>query len=114
MIRSERIATHIRALEDEYWQAYREGNRSCREFIHDDFLGWPRDKLPQDKEGIVAHITGRRRECQAVNCAAITLSNSVALVLFARDANRICHTWIKDEDTWKLLGGMSRHGPAKP
>jgi ketosteroid isomerase-like protein len=116
----------IWALEEAYFtNLYKADHEAVLALVHSQFLGWP-DISPQpvDKEGSARFM--KKLAPKPISCTfriergSIRVLGDVALTQYAVHVNyggaapaaktrssRITHTWVKEGDGWKLLGGMS-------
>lgn len=114
-------------LEHEYWRRVQDNNLSAyRELWHDDFLGWPCvSAAPVRKDHITDWITSQTSKGLHFNSgelkpAGIQLTGDIAVVYYwmtyewlAKDGKgaphtfRITHAWLKNENQWLIIGGMS-------
>jgi hypothetical protein len=113
-------------LEEAYFaNLYKANYDNVLAIVHDQFLGWPgsADK-PIDKEGssvFMRKLIPSPAPCSfTIEREGIRLLENTALTQYiirvsckGKDGNpketssRITHTWIKEGNNWKLLGGMS-------
>jgi ketosteroid isomerase-like protein len=121
--------TQVWNLEKAYWE-YVKGNdlEKYRALWHDDFVGWPSiSPEPVRKDKITDWITdntskGVKLQSYAIEQRAIKVTGDIAITHYRikmnwgkgdtagvdrTDTVRITHTWIKTNDTWQILGGMS-------
>mgnify|MGYP001555739680 CR=1 FL=1 len=85
-------------------------------FWHDRFLGWP-DSLPgpADKKAVIGYTRRRNTRPGAwdfkIEPEAIRITGNIAVNHYTLHISgttiRVTHTWIKEGDHWKILGGMS-------
>jgi len=114
--------SQIWALEQAYWEANRDAKHS--EIIgawHEQFLGWPEgEPSPIDKESGTRYVRRNYAEPASyafeIQRAGIRVLGDVAVNHYAvrltgKDGKqrslRITHTLLRDNDGWKILGGMS-------
>ena len=114
-------------LEHSYWR-YVEANdlSSYRNLWHADFLGWPSvSAVPLHKDHITDWITfqtgtGHSFKLIAFKPAAIQTSSTTAVVCYWATFKwvdntgegevrkiRVTHTWIRNDNHWQIIGGMS-------
>lgn len=120
------VAERIWALEQAYWESNRAAD--YEEIIatwHDRFLGWPdAESAPVDKEQGAQYA---REQFQgpdtyefeilprglrvtgdvAVNHYTVLRTWKESGRVTRTQSMRITHTWLLDDGTWKVLGGMS-------
>ena len=114
------------SLEEAYFtNLYKANYEGVLAIVHSQFLGWP-STLPQpiNKEESACFM---KKLCPnptlctlKIERSGIRVLENVALTEYTLNvkysdndgivktqSSRITHTWIKDDNTWKLLGGMS-------
>lgn len=116
----------IWALEEAYFaNLYKADYEAVLALVHSQFLGWP-DTAPQpiDKDGsarfmkqLISRPTSytfkierggiRVLEDVALTQYTINVTCSDTSTVAKTQISRITHTWVKENDRWKLLGGMS-------
>ncbi len=116
-------------LEKAYWEYVKTNDlEKYRALWHDDFVGWPSiSPEPVRKDHITDWITnktstGLKLESYEIEQRAIKVTGDIAIVHYRikmnwakidtggvdrTDAVRITHTWIRNGNTWQILGGMS-------
>ncbi len=121
------------ALEEEIWKLeeayftnlYRANYVEVLALVHPQFLGWP-DNLPKpiDKEEsakFMKMLIPQPKPCIIrIERAGLQQSGDTVLTQYSlhvdcqeasgmvrTQPSRITHTWIRQKDQWKLLGGMS-------
>ena len=115
-------------LEKAYWEYVKTNDlEKYRALWHENFLGWPLiSSTPVRKDHITDWITantskGLKLQSYAIEQLAIQITGDVAINHYRIKANwvnnegaevrtdalRITHTWIRNHDTWQILGGMS-------
>lgn len=116
----------IWALEDAYFaNLYKANYEGVLAIVHSQFLGWPsavpqpinREESARFMKQLVPKPTSYTFKIER---AGIRLMDDVALTQYTihvystdtagvakTQSSRITHTWVKDGDHWKLLGGMS-------
>lgn len=116
-------------LENAYWDYVKANDlEKYRALWHDDFVGWPSvSSEPVRKDHITDWITsntskGLKLKSYEIERRAIKVTGDIAIDYYriranwtkgdtgeaARtDAVRITHTWIRNGNTWQILGGMS-------
>jgi ketosteroid isomerase-like protein len=112
--------------EEEYFTSlYRADYDGVLDLVHDQFLGWP-GGLPQpvgrkESAGFMKQLIPRPTSCTIwIERAGIRVLGTVALTQYTLHVScsdtagapkippsRITHTWVKEGEGWKLLGGMS-------
>jgi hypothetical protein len=116
----------IWALEDAYFaNLYKANYEGMLAIVHSQFLGWPGNvPQPLDREGsarFMRQFAPKPTACTfKIDRAGIRLLGKVALTQYIIHVNgsdaagaikiqssRITHAWVKENDGWKLLGGMS-------
>jgi len=122
----DRVKEEIWALEEAYFaNLYKANYEAVLAIVHSQFLGWP-GNLPQpiDKEGsarFMKQLISKPTPCTfKIERGGIRVLGEVALTQYTISVNcsdtaavaktqssRITHTWAKEGDRWKLLGGMS-------
>jgi len=121
-------------LEDAYWRYVQENNLPAfLNLLHNNFLGWPSVyPAPVHKDHMTDWITSKtsqglafkrvslkrlgvaRTGDVAVTCSSITYAwqdkngNGTAIPL------RMTHVWLKDDNDWQMIGGMSMPEPTAP
>jgi ketosteroid isomerase-like protein len=120
--------TQIWNLEKAYWEYVKANDlEKYRALWHEDFVGWPTSSsTPLHKDHITDWITrntskGVTLQSYAIEQLAIKVTGDIAIDhyrvkivwagLHPTDSNtevtRITHTWIKTDNTWQIIGGMS-------
>jgi ketosteroid isomerase-like protein len=121
--------TQVWNLEKAYWEYVKANDlEKYRALWHDDFVGWPSiSPEPVRKDKITDWITdntskGVKLQSYAIEQRAIKVTGDIAITHYRikmnwtngdtagvdrTDAVRITHTWIRNGDTWQILGGMS-------
>ena len=115
-------------LEKAYWEYVKANDlEKYRALWHEDFLGWPFiNSAPVRKDHITDWITantskGIKLQSYSIEQLAIQVTGDIAINHYrikakwvtshkaeARtDALRITHTWIRTNETWQIIGGMS-------
>ncbi|MHB9112102.1 MAG: hypothetical protein ACYC4D_05680 [Thermoleophilia bacterium] len=122
----DKVKEEIWALEEAYFaDLYKADNFAVLAVVHSQFLAWP-DSMPQpiDEEGsarFMRQLVPEPTSCTTrIEREGIRVLDGVALTQFtihvsdsdsgfAENArtSRITHTWVKEGESWKLLGGMS-------
>ena len=116
----------IWALEEAYFaNLYKADYAAVLAIVHNKFLGWPGTvSQPIDKEGsnrFMRQLIPRPTSCTfKIERGGIQVLGDIALTQYTIYVNggdtgavaktqpsRITHTWVKEGDGWKLLGGMS-------
>jgi ketosteroid isomerase-like protein len=125
-MRTNTVEEKIWALEEAYFSnLYKADYKAELAMVHSQFLGWP-DAVPQpiDKEGsarFMKQLIPKPTKCTLkIDREGIRVLGGVALTQYVIHVNlndasavektqssRITHTWVKEGDSWKLLGGMS-------
>lgn len=136
-------STHAPASADEetvwkqeraYWR-YVEANdlAAYRSLWHESFLGWPSvSATPVHKDHITDWITsetskGLKFKSIAFKPAGMQKTGDVIVAFYwitsawvdkdghgATDTSRITHTWLKNGNSWQIIGGMSMPESAAP
>ncbi len=113
-------------LEKTYMTLLNENNvQKLAEFWHQDFIGWPshsskplnRDEGIVSLETLLENITS---SSFTFHPKAIQILGNTAVVHYRvefdlqtkdgerkKNSYRVTHTWMKDSDDWRILGGMS-------
>jgi hypothetical protein len=114
-------------LEHSYWHYVETNDLSAyRNLWRDDFLGWPSvSAVPLHKDHITDWITsqtvtGHTFKLIAFKSAAIQASDTTVVVCYWTTYKwidnagqgeerkvRVTHTWIKNDNVWQIIGGMS-------
>jgi ketosteroid isomerase-like protein len=113
-------------LEKKYMTLLKEGDvQGLSEYWHEDFIGWPSHSAnPLDPvEGRVslgALLGSIKITSFTFFPKAIRVVNNIAIVHYQvefevqpvegdkeNNSYRVIHTWLKDEDKWSIIGGMS-------
>ena len=120
------VEEKIWALEEAYFtNLYQANYEGVLAIVHSQFLGWP-GAVPQPIDGeesarFMKQLVPKPTSCTLkIERAGIRLLKEVALTQYILHVNcsdtagvtktqtsRINHTWVKEGDRWKLLGGMS-------
>jgi ketosteroid isomerase-like protein len=121
-----RAEEKIWALEEAYFSnLYKANYEQVLILVHDKFLGWP-GGLPQpigrEKSArFMKQLIPKPTSCRImIEKEGISLAGSAALTQYTlhvtcsdttgvtkTQTSRITHTWVKEGESWKLLGGMS-------
>jgi len=118
------IETKIWQLEEQYWEYWVKGDiDGYLALLHEDFLGWPSSSVsPADKraarEFVENYLSQTKPIAFGIKSGAIRIISNTAIVHYIviskdEDGNqigdpyRITHTWIEQDGTWKVMGGMS-------
>jgi len=121
-----RVKEEIWALEEAYFaNLYKADYEAVLAIVHSQFLGWP-GTVPQpvDKEGsarFMRQLIPKPTSCtfkieregiQVLGEVVLTqytiyVNGSDTAAVAKTQTSRITHTWVKEGDRWKLLGGMS-------
>jgi ketosteroid isomerase-like protein len=121
-------------LEHAYWN-YVEHNdlRAYLSLWHKDFLGWPSvNAAPVHKDHITDWITAETSKGLTFKSiefkpAAIQVDGDIAVTYYwitykwsdkhgngATHTVRVTHTWLRDGNNWRIIGGMSMPAEADP
>ena len=92
---------------------------------HDQFLGWPdSESEPSDKSAVIKYLKKYSKAPASwsfkIEKAGIRIYGKIVITHFIQHvffkntdgtefkrSTRITHTWIKEDSTWRILGGMS-------
>ena len=120
--------TQIWNLEKAYWEYVKSNDlEKYRALWHEDFLGWPFvSPQPVGKDHITDWITsntskGLKFQSSPIEQTGIQITGDVALSYYRISINwsnstggeatntkiRVTHTWLRTNDTWVIVGGMS-------
>ncbi len=123
----------IWSLEHAYWRYAQDNNlQAYLGLWHKDFLGWPlSNAAPVRKDHITDWLTSQTskgikfREVE-LKPASMQMNGNVAVVYYwdkykwldkngkeIPGTSRITHTWLKDGNDWRIIGGMSMAEPQK-
>jgi hypothetical protein len=124
--RGRAVEENIWALEEAYFaNLYKANYAGVLSLTHSQFLGWPgRAPQPLDHEGsarFMKQLIPEPATCAfMIERAGIRVRDGVALTQYIihvkckdttgvtkTESSRITHTWVKECESWKLLGGMS-------
>ncbi len=114
-------------LEHSYWQYVHDDNlNEYRSLWHKGFLGWPSvSTTPVRKDHITDWITSQTSKNLSLNVqefkpAAIQVTGNIAVLCYwltykwvdksgvgDKYTVRVTHTWFKDNEGWRIIGGMS-------
>jgi ketosteroid isomerase-like protein len=116
-------------LENAYWEYVKANDlEKYRALWHEDFVGWPFiSPEPVRKDHITDWITnntskGLKLRSYSIEQLAVRVTGDVAIDHYRIKANwadgntgkvartdalRVTHTWIRNNDTWQIIGGMS-------
>ncbi|MGO9405185.1 MAG: nuclear transport factor 2 family protein [Terriglobales bacterium] len=120
-------------LEHEYWHYVQDNNLAAYLGLwHKNFLGWPSfSASPVGKDHITDWITsqtakGLTFKSIAFKPAKVQATGDIAVASYwitfkwldkdgkgAAHTLRIIHTWVKDGNDWRIIGGMSMPEPAQ-
>jgi hypothetical protein len=118
------IETKIWQLEEQYWEYWVKGDiDGYLALLHEDFLGWPSSLIsPAGKrtarEFVENYLAQTKPIAFGIKSGAMSVISNTAIVHYTvfwkdekghqiGDAYRITHTWIEQDGTWKVMGGMS-------
>ncbi len=118
------IEKKIWQLEEQYWEYWVEGDiDGYMSLLHEDFLGWPSSSVsPADKRAarkfVENYLSQSKPIAFGIKSGAIRVISNTAIVHYIviskdedgnqiGDSYRITHTWIEQDGTWKVMGGMS-------
>ncbi len=120
------VEEQIWASEDAYFtNLYKADYEEVLAITHSQFLGWPSTlSKPIDKDGsasFMKQLVSKPTSCTLkIEREGIRVLGEIALTQYIIQVNcsyaagvtktqssRITHTWVKEGDSWKLLGGMS-------
>jgi ketosteroid isomerase-like protein len=123
---SSEVEQEIWALEETYLTAFENANHDViASMLHADFLGWPRESArPSEKSDVARFLKEYFPKPLTLSFelerAGIRVSGDVVITHYlvmirGKDEAgagqvqkvRMTHTWIKEGDDWKILGGMS-------
>ena len=121
--------TQVWNLEKAYWEYVKANNlEKYRALFRDDFVGWPLvNPEPVRKDHLTDWMTnntskGVKLESYSIEQLAVRVTGEVAINHYRiklnwvkgdtgeavrTDALRMTHTWIRTNDTWQIIGGMS-------
>lgn len=124
-----RTDAQIWNLEKAYWEYVKTNDlEKYRALWHNNFVGWPLvSAAPVRKDHITDWITnntskGLKLQSYDIEQLAIQVTGDVAInhyriklnwtkndtgEVVRTDTLRITHTWIRTNDTWQIIGGMS-------
>ena len=112
-------------LEQIYMLNYKDKNLDIlTNFWHKDFVGWPQSSAEPVDIGTASKALTKPSEERIIafkiRKQKILLHGEIAIVYYyidveresqekelSRSTYRIIHTWIKENDKWQILGGMS-------
>ena len=120
------VEEEIWALEEAYFaRLYKADYEAVLVITHSQFLGWP-GTVPQpvDKDGsarFMKQLFPKPTTCTfkierggirvlgevALTQYVIHVNCSDTVVVSKTQSSRITHIWVKESDSWRLLGGMS-------
>jgi len=115
-------AAEIWTLEQAYWEFNRDAkHEQIIGLWHDRFLGWPDgEPRPIDKEKGTRFVHKNYEKPASysfqIEPTGIRVLGNVAVNHYTvsmkwengrKQSMRITHTWVREEDGWKILGGMS-------
>jgi ketosteroid isomerase-like protein len=120
--------TQVWALEKSYWDDVKANDLDkYRALWHDQFVGWPSfSASPVRKDHITDWLTaktskGVKLDSYDLERLAIQVTGNVAVVHYRVrmkwsgggksepefEKARMTHTWIRNDGTWQIIGGMS-------
>jgi ketosteroid isomerase-like protein len=95
----------------------------------DDYIAWPPfNEVPKGNEGLRATgaaMAGKTKEHLEMTFLDLALNGPTAVIYYkthrtmradgtpADEYYEVTHTWIKQDGTWKVLGGMARARPVR-
>lgn len=120
------VSDEIWALEEAYFtRLYQADYDGVLGLVHEKFLGWP-SSLAQpigrsESARFMRQLIPQPTPCKVqVERAGMEVAGAVALTQYTlhvtcagndgaarTQTSRITHTWVRERDGWKLLGGMS-------
>ncbi len=124
--KGDNVEAEIWSLEKEYIANFGDANHNAiLSFYHSQFLGWPDSELhPTDMEGAKKYLEEKFSEpsqiVSQINQEGIRILGNIAITHYALTfswiddegieqtrESRLTHTWVKEDSSWKILGGMS-------
>lgn len=113
-------------LESAYFAHFAKGDIAALENLwHPDFVGWPSQSADPTfkadaRQTVMEILSGPRIVSVQIRARAITVSSNVAVTHFfvdfdqetaeggiSKSSFRVTHTWLREGDSWKVIGGMS-------
>jgi hypothetical protein len=121
-------------MERAYWHYVQDNDlRAYRAQWHENFIGWPSvSAAPVNKAHITDWITAQTSNALAFKAgefkpASIKVTGNIAVTYYwmtyswtDKNGNgdshtaRVTHTWLKEGNEWRIIGGMSMLEPATP
>ena len=122
----DKVEEEIWFLEEDYISYFKEANhQAILSFYHSQFLGWPDSELhPAGKKRAAKFLEENYPEpiqvVSKISREGIRILENLAITHYLvisfwvdedgveqKSETRITHTWIKEDSSWKILGGMS-------
>jgi ketosteroid isomerase-like protein len=116
----------IWALEEAYFiNLYKANYEEVLKIVHDQFIGWPgalqQPINKQESARFMKKLMPKPAPCSLkIERAGIQILGNIGVTQYTLNVNctdaagiekkqssRITHTWVKEDDDWRLLGGMS-------
>jgi hypothetical protein len=112
-------------LEQTYWKNLTQGNiEGMRELWHKRFVGWPaHSDNPVNYEQATESLRRLLEDQMTTSCilrpCAFEFHGDIAIVHYRVDAKivrqgkeeivsiRMTHTWLREQEEWRIIGGMS-------
>lgn len=111
------VAGRFQSLERKYWIAFDTGStKTLESIIHEQkFLGCTSDGTDLSRDGLIEKVTAnkdRPRPPPTIELLKHIVIDDTAITLVSRchgvDKKVVTHTWIRDDDQWIMIGGMSQ------
>ena len=121
-------ARDVWKMEEQYWQYFRNCDlEGYMTLIQDDFVGWPHASVEPVKKNDLKDLIGNffmttNKDSYSFNLKPheVQLFGNIAVAYYLMNNTwenndgskesrlvRYTHTWMKEEGTWKIIGGMS-------
>jgi len=122
----DKVVEEIWSLEEDYISYFGDANhKAILSLYHSQFLGWPDSELhPADKKRAKKYLEEKYSEpnqvVSQISREGIRILENIVITHYLlniswnddegveqKRENRITHTWVKEDSSWKILGGMS-------
>lgn len=92
-----------------YWERFSSKDPTIVDLCHKEFRGWTSRGTFMDRDGLGEHVKHRQESGRrgVGKPKKIRVVGPVALCHFAEGEGRVCHTWVRVDESWLLLGGIS-------
>ena len=112
--------------EEAYWRLLKAGDKAAyMDLWNDRFTGWPRTQQnPVPKSGVAESFTERLplSDYKLIPLSVREYGDNLVIVFYRATmtrngetrTNRMTHTWMREGNTWRIIGGMSADDASSP